>query len=120
MVPMASCGVRQFLWELHLSTDRAERVGIEVENAQGVTRQKLIDHLKIEIDIGETPRILGDHDRATRVLEKTADLFGSIGLMMLHSFTIPSVEVSTERRLFDVSLGTVTLSVLNVENEKNV
>jgi hypothetical protein len=65
--------LRQFPQELHLGTDRAERVGIEVEDAQRVIRQLFIDHFEIEIDIGgKTPRILRGHDRATRALENTA------------------------------------------------
>ena len=56
----------------HLGTDRSERVGIEVEDAQCVIRQLFIDHFEIEIDIGgKTPRILRGHDNATRALEKT-------------------------------------------------
>jgi hypothetical protein len=51
--------VRQFPQELHLGTDRAERIGIELENAQRVVRQLFIDHFEIEIDIGgKAPYIL--------------------------------------------------------------
>jgi hypothetical protein len=45
-------GVRHFPQELHLGTDRAERVGIEAEDAQRVVHQWFIDHFEIEIDIG--------------------------------------------------------------------
>src|SRR5262245_11975385 len=62
-------GVGQFWEELHFGTDRAERVGIEVEDAQCIIRQLFIDHFEIEVDIrGETPGIFRGQDCATRSL----------------------------------------------------
>src|SRR5262245_55668189 len=58
--------VCQFPQELHLGTDRAERVGIEVEDAQRVVRQLFIDHFEIEVDVGgKTSGTFRGYDRAT-------------------------------------------------------
>src|SRR5262245_4785755 len=82
--------VGQFLEELHFGTDRAERVGIEVEDAQCIIRQLFIDHFEIEVDIGgETPGILRGDDRAARALKKPAIAFHVLHLRETHETEKP-------------------------------
>src|SRR4249919_1960240 len=83
-------GVRQLSQELHLGCDGAERVGIEVEDAQRVVCQLFIDHFEIEIDIGcKAPRILCGHDRATRALEQSAIPFYVLHVREAHEAEKP-------------------------------